>query len=141
MLLQAGLPKGMMKETQIWKRAPDGTRWCMSSGGPLLQEAEQGARIQARYEGPYKIVEKVSAVMYVADDDGVRCGQHNDSGESDSPRATHMNRRLCKGIWQAVQIALVRVHYYMWTPGLCGMLSILLNQYNFSPSNFPHSSN
>ena len=29
-------------------------------------------KLQACYEGPYKIVEKISAVVYVADIDGVR---------------------------------------------------------------------
>ena len=29
-------------------------------------------KLETRYEGPYKIVEKVSAVVYVADIDGVR---------------------------------------------------------------------
>ena len=33
-------------------------------------------KLQARYEGPYKIVEKVSAVVYVADIDGVRRRVH-----------------------------------------------------------------
>ena len=29
-------------------------------------------KLQARYEGPYKIVDKISAVVYVADIDGVK---------------------------------------------------------------------
>ena len=33
-------------------------------------------KLQARYEGPYKVVDKVNAVVYVAEIDGVRKRVH-----------------------------------------------------------------
>ena len=40
------------------------------------EEYKISLKLQARYEGPYKVVEKVSAVLYVAEIDGVRKRVH-----------------------------------------------------------------
>jgi hypothetical protein len=57
-------------------------RWGISSTGNVIEWGHSSRRdketykinlkLQARYEGPYKIVEKVNAVVYVAEIDGVK---------------------------------------------------------------------
>ena len=50
-------------------------------------------KLQARYEGPYRIVEKVSAVVYVADINGSRKRIH---AVNMKPEARTVNRRLAR---------------------------------------------